>query len=387
MEKIETVQQRRKRLPIKLLVAVMVLGLWNFTGCNRPSYEIALITDKGNVDDRSFNQGAWEGVAEFGRRENISYKYYRPETSTDDAYFSAIELAVRGGAKVIIAPGYLFEVAVYYAQQAYPEVNFILLDGTPHTADYSSYEIQENTASILYAEEEAGYLAGYAAVKDGMECLGFMGGMALPSVQAFGYGYLQGIEDGARELGLEEDSVRVIYHYTGNFEENDTNKQTAKAMYASGVEVIFACGGVVGKSVMAAAAEEGKKVIGVDVDQRYDSSTVVTSATKGIGASVVEVLDAIYRNEFADYGGKSTYFAAANDGVGLPTKVAEGETGNAFDRFKRFTREEYEAVFARLASGAVDPIRSIPVADVGGFATAGELEKHLGLTCVKVEIR
>ena len=129
-------------------------------------------------------------------------------------------------------------------------------------------------ASVMYAEEESGYLAGYAAVMDGMKKLGFMGGMAVPAVQAFGYGYLQGAQDAAKELGLGAGEVEVIYHYTGNFEENDTNTATAKTMYQEGVEVIFACGGSVGKSVMAAASEAGAKVIGVDVDQRYDSETV-----------------------------------------------------------------------------------------------------------------
>lgn len=371
----------------KFILLILCFYLGGLTACSRPSFEIAVITDKGNVDDKSFNQGAWEGVVEFAEKNQISYKYYRPEASTDDAYFSAMELAVRGGAKVIVAPGYLFEVAVYYAQMAYPEVKFILLDGTPHTADYSAYEIKDNTAAVMYAEEEAGYLAGYAAVLDGMRCLGFVGGMALPSVQAFGYGYLQGIEDAAKELNLPEDSVRVIYHYTGNFEENDTNKQTARAMYASGAEVIFACGGNVGKSVISAATEENKKVIGVDVDQRYESKTVMTSATKGLSASVVEVLEAIYSGTFAVYAGKSTYFTAANNGVGLPTEVAEEDVGHAFDRFRSFTQAEYEAVYARVAEGLVDPVRTIPVKDAGGFATVEELETYLKLTRVKVEIR
>lgn len=371
----------------KIILCLLLFYLGGLTACSRPSFEIALIADKGNVDDKSFNQGAWEGVVEFAEKNQVSYKYYRPEASTDDAYFSAMELAVRGGAKVIVAPGYLFEVAIYYAQMAYPEVKFILLDGTPHTADYSTYGIKENVAAILYAEEEAGYLAGYAAVKDGMRCLGFVGGMALPSVQAFGYGYLQGIEAAARELKLPEEAVRVLYHYTGNFEENDTNKQTAKAMYASGAEVIFACGGNVGKSVISAAAEENKKVIGVDVDQRYESTTVMTSAIKGLRASVVEVLESIYHGTFEQYAGQVTYFTAANNGVGLPTEVAEQKTGNAFDRFQRFTEAEYEAVFDRLAEGLVDPVRTIPVKDAGGFATAEELKSRLKLTKVKIEIR
>lgn len=352
------------------------------------TYEIALITDKGNIDDKSFNQGAWEGVVEFAKANNISHQYYKPEEASDAGYLASIELAISGGAKVIVTPGYLFEVAVYEAQTRYPEIKFILLDGAPHTADYSVYETKENVASVMYAEEESGYLAGYAAVMDGIRKLGFMGGMAVPSVQAFGYGYLQGAQDAAKELGLGAGSVQVTYHYTGNFDENDTNKATAKTMYQEGTEVIFACGGSVGKSVMAAASEAGAKVIGVDVDQRYDSETVITSATKGLGASVIQVLEAIYKtNSFDEFGGKTTYFEATNEGVGLPTQVIGDANGNAFDRFQSFTLDQYKAVFAKLVDGSVDPIRSITVADAGGVATAEELVSGLNLVEVQVEVR
>jgi basic membrane protein A len=352
------------------------------------AYEIALITDKGNIDDKSFNQGAWEGVVEFAKANNVSHQYYKPEEASDAGYLACIELAIAGGAKVVVTPGFLFEVAMYEAQTRYPDVKFILLDGAPHTADYSVYETKENVASVMYAEEESGYLAGYAAVMDGMKKLGFMGGMAVPAVQAFGYGFLQGAQDAAKELGLGAGEVQVTYHYTGNFEENDTNKATAKTMYQEGTEVIFACGGSVGKSVMAAAAEAGAKVIGVDVDQRYDSETVITSATKGLGASVVQVLESIYKtNSFNNYGGKTTYFDATNDGVGLPTQVIGDPNGNAFDRFNSFTIDQYKAVYAKLVDGSVDPIRSIDVADAGGVATAQELVDGLKLVEVKVEVR
>lgn len=373
----------------KILSAVLALlmicsAVTLLASCGGGTYEIALITDKGNIDDKSFNQGAWEGVIEYAEANKISHKYYKPEEASDAGYFAAIELAIAGGAKVVVTPGYLFEVAVFEAQAKYPDVKFILLDGAPHTADYATYETKTNTASIMYAEEESGYLAGFAAVKDGFTKLGFMGGMAVPAVQAFGYGYLQGVDAAARDLGV---NVNVTYHYTGNFEENDTNKATAKTMYQEGAEVIFACGGSVGKSVMAAAAEAGAKVIGVDVDQRYDSETVITSATKGLGASVIAVLGSIYDGTFDTYAGKTTYFNAANKGVGLPTEVLDGSSDNAFDRFASFDKAAYETVFASLADGSVDPIREISVADAGGIATADELVSGLGLSNVSVEVR
>jgi len=371
------------------LVLLVVFALTLFSGCGgSKGYEIALITDKGNIDDKSFNQGSWEGVVAFAQANKISHKYYKPEDANDAAYLAAIDLAVTGGAKVVVTPGYLFEVAVYEAQTKYPDVKFILLDGSPHTADYETFETKSNVASIMYAEEESGYLAGYAAVKDGMTKLGFMGGMAVPAVQAFGYGYLQGAEDAAKELGLADGSVKVIYHYTGDFAETDTNKATAKTMYQEGIEVIFACGGSVGKSVMAAAQEAGRKVIGVDVDQRYDSETVITSATKGLGASVQQVLESIYKtNNWNQFGGKTTYFDATNDGVGLPTVVIGDAKADAFDRFSKFTKAEYDAVYAKLVDGSVDPIRTIEVADPNGYATADELTNGLNLKKVSVTTR
>ncbi|NLZ81293.1 MAG: BMP family ABC transporter substrate-binding protein [Clostridiales bacterium] len=366
----------------------LLMCLMFLTGCGSSTNEIALITDKGNIDDKSFNQGSWEGVVEFAKANKISHQYIKPEEATDAGYLAAIDLAVTGGAKVIVTPGFLFEVPIYEAKDRYPEVKFILLDGTPHNADYSDFTTKENVASVLYSEEESGYLAGYAAVKDGMTNIGFMGGMAVPAVQAFGYGYLQGAEAAATELGLADGSLKAIYHYTGDFAETDTNKAMAKTMYQEGIEVIFACGGSVGKSVMAAAAEAGTKVIGVDVDQRYDSETVITSATKGLGASVVAVLESIYKTDsWSTFGGKSTYFNAANDGVSLPTVVIGDAKADAFDRFESFTKADYEAVYETLKSGSVTPIRTIEVADSNGYATAEELVSNFNLVKIVVETR
>lgn len=361
----------------------------SLAGCSQNTgSEIALITDKGNIDDKSFNQGAWEGVVAFAKANKISHQYIKPEEASDAGYLAAIDLAVQGGAKVVVTPGFLFEVPIYEAQTKYPEVKFILLDGSPHTADYSDFTTKENVASILYSEEQSGYLAGYAAVMDGMTNLGFMGGMAVPAVQAFGYGYLQGAEDAAKELGLADGAIKATYHYTGNFEENDTNKATAKTMYQEGTEVIFACGGAVGKSVMSAANEDGAKVIGVDVDQRYDSETVITSATKGLAASVISVLESIYKtNSWDTFAGKTTYFNAANDGVGLPTAVIGDDKADAFDRFESFNKEAYDALFEKLENGSVTPIREITVADPSGNATAQELTTQLNLVKVVVTTR
>jgi basic membrane protein A and related proteins len=377
------------------LVLSLTLACMLLAGCGAKksgSPEIILITDKGNIDDKSFNQGAWEGVEKFAKANDLKYQYIKPSEGSDAGYLKAIDDAVTAGAKTIVTPGFLFEVPVYEAQTKYPNIKFILLDGEPHSAGTDEvpavYKTNSNVSCVKYAEEQSGYLAGYAAVKDGFTKLGFMGGMAVPAVQAYGYGFLQGAEAAAAELGLADGAVSVLYHYTGDFAETDTNKAMAKTMYQEGTEVIFACGGSVGKSVMSAASESKAKVIGVDVDQRYDSDTVITSAMKGLGASVEAVLDSIYKSKSWDtYAGKTTTFNAANDGVGLPTVVLTDNKGNAFDRFSKFDKAAYDTVYATLADGSVAPVRTITIADATGVATADELKAGLALAKVTVETR
>lgn len=378
----------KKVLVTIIVLAIALVSLGTFVSCKKAQkYEIALITDKGDIDDMSFNQGAWEGVAAYVKDKDISNKYYKPEDVSDEAYLATIDLAVAGGAKVVVTPGFLFEPAVYNAQTKYPDVKFILLDGAPHTADYATFKTEKNVASIMYAEEESGFLAGYAAVKDGYTKLGFMGGMAVPAVQAFGYGYLNGIDYAANEMGITE-NIQVTYHYTGDFAETPANKTTAATMYTAGTEIIFACGGSAGKSVMSAAAEAGKKVIGVDVDQRYDSTTVITSATKGLGASVQAVLKSIYDDKDFDtkYGGKTTYFDVQNAGIGLPTEVIGNTNGDAFDRFITFDKAAYDTIFATLKAGEIELSRTITIAATTGEPTISEIVTGLGLTKVTVSL-
>lgn len=378
-----------KKVLCLMLALVLVLGVFAGCGPTEPdeenkdpnkgatSYEIALITDKGNIDDKSFNQGAWEGVVAYAMENMITHKYYRPAEATNEEYLAAIDLAVLGGAKVIVTPGFLFETPIFNAQTKYPNINFILLDGAPNNGVYDATRVErtdKNVAAVFYAEEEVGYLAGYAAAKDGFKSLGFMGGMEVPAVSAFGLGYLQGIEAAATEMGVADGSIKVQYHFTGDFEESTRNKSTALSMISSGAEIIFACGGSVGKSVFAACVEQGKKSIGVDVDQKADSTTVVTSATKGLAASVVEVLTAYYKGTFSEFGGKSTYFAAKNGGVGLP---------DDFSRFTTFTKADYDKVFAKLVDGSVKPLRALDSPKTAADYVNGLGLKKISLTYIK----
>ena len=309
-------------------------------------FELALITDLGTIDDRSFNQGAWEGLELYANEFGISHKYYMPAAQDDDAYLSAIELAVQSGAKVIVTPGYLFEVPIYNAQDIYPQVKFILLDGSPNDGDWESGfpngKVSDNTVAVFYAEEQSGFLAGYAAVMDGYRNLGFMGGIAVPAVIRFGHGYIQGAEYAAQELGLEDDSISINYFYTGSFVPSPDIATRAAAWYNDGVEVIFACGGGICFSIFPAAEQSGNVVIGVDTDQSAESETVITSAMKLLTKSVYDCLADFYADDFP--GGETLIFDAANLGVGLPMDTS---------KFDTFTQADYDAVFALLVDGTI----------------------------------
>ena len=311
-----------------------------------PAMNVALVTDVGNIDDKSFNQGAWEGVIAFAEANGVPYNYYRPSEDSTVARVETIGTAISNGANVIVCPGFLFEDAVYECQATYPDVKFLLLDGEPHTADYSTYETKSNTTNILYKEEQAGYFAGYAAVKDGYKALGFIGGIEVPAVQRFGFGFVQGANAAAEELGIA-DEVSVKYWYSGTFSPDDAIKTKAAGWYTAGTEVIFACGGGIYVSICAAADEANKVVIGVDKDQSFESERIITSAMKGLTESVKIALTELYNNggEWT-HGGETQVLGAAEDCVGLPT--AEGSW-----RFNSFTVEEYEALFEKVANGEI----------------------------------
>lgn len=302
-------------------------------------YELALVTDLGTIDDKSFNQGAWEGMKKYAEENGISYKYYQPQEGTTDSYVETIGLAVEGGAKLVVCPGFLFEEPVFIVQDQYPDVHFILLDGEPHNGDYSEFKTNDTVMPILFQEDQAGYLAGYAAVKDGMTKLGFMGGMAVPAVIRYGYGFVQGADAAAKELGV---NVEVMYNYTGAFAATPEAQAMAASWYQNGTEVVFGCGGAVGNSVMAAAEEAGAKVIGVDVDQSGESDTVITSAMKMLSNSVYDGVKAFYDGSFP--GGQTSVFTAENDGVGLPMETS---------KFESFTQADYDALFADMKAGKI----------------------------------
>ena len=325
--------------------------------------ELVLITALNSVDDKSFNQGSWEGVQQYAKENNMQCKYYESPDSSETSVITTIELAIAGGAKVIVCPGYLFEIPLYNIQEQYPDVTFLLLDGAPNDGN-GTEKVGDNVAAYRFAEQEAGFLAGYAAVMDGNKKLGFMGGSAAPAVTRFGYGYIQGADFAAKELGLNKGDVSVKYTYVGNYEANPENQAKAASWYNLGTEVIFGCGGNLGSSVMSAAEATKGKVIGVDVDQSGESKTVITSAMKNLSKTVYDALTDYYNETLKT--GECQTLSTKTDSVLLPIDNSVFET---------FTKEQYAKIYADLVAG------KIKIAD----NTAAESASKLAVELVTVE--
>jgi basic membrane protein A len=358
-----------------LAFALALVSVFTLVACTGGNYEIAMITDSGGIDDKSFNQGTWEGIVEYATAHEKAYKYYKPREVSDTAYLRAIKLAVRGGAKIVITPGFLFETAIYEAQNLYPEVKFVLIDGEPHNADYSVFETKPNTLNVLFDEHEVGFFAGYAAVYGGLTNLGFFGGMAVPAVQRFGIGFVAGAYYAAVELDIDITFTAEHYEYLGSFAPTPEAKSKAATWYSAGVSVIFAAAGGAGSSAMAAAVEAtgSKYVIGVDKDQSGDSTSVITSALKGVGEAAISALTDFYSGNWV--GGRTISLGSAEGGVGLPSDFSRFGTNAAA------VKTAYDALFAKVVAGEVlidlegtaNDIYNVPTNDrasLGAFLTA-----------------
>jgi basic membrane protein A len=302
-------------------------------------YQVAFITDVGQLKDKSFNQGTFDGVKLYAAANNKSYKYYQPangDQATDDDRYDAMKFAVEGGAEVVVCAGFMQTAALSRAAAEFPDVPFIFIDGSP-------IDGCDNVAAIAFAEHQSGYLAGYAVVKEGYEKLGFSGGGGgtNPACCRFGYGFVQGANDAAKELGKTVD-INYSWLYGASFSASTDLQTMINGWYNNGTEIVFACGGSMFQSIVAAAAANDGAVVGVDVDQSAQSDTVVTSAMKGLSASVQWAVAKVYDDSFSDIGGKGTSLGAKDDAVGLPTATWSLEN---------YSVEEYEAQLADMASG------------------------------------
>lgn len=319
-----------------LLVGTLVFSL---TGCfgeedtdttekTEEATKIGMVTDSGTIDDKSFNQGTWEGIERYAEDSGSDIKYLKPDGESATDYLASIQNLVDGGYELIVTPGYKFETAIYEAQDLYPEVNFVLIDGAPNDGDWSTgmpnYQTNENVISIFFAEQQAGFLAGVAAaLETETGKVGFIGGMEIPAVQRFGWGYVAGVAYANDMYGT--DVMVSEYVYQGSFDEVEAGQALAAGMYDSGIDIIFHAAGGVGVGVFNEAKTRGDVyVIGVDSDQ-YElgemdngESVTLTSALKRVDNAAYDYSKAHADGTFE--GGMSVTMDVTNNGVGLPTE-------------------------------------------------------------------
>ena len=377
-----------KKILALLLVLVMALSLVACGG-EKPAetkapegteatgteYKVAMITDYGDITDQSFNQTTWEAVVKFGTDNNVEYTYYKPVSNDTASRVAMVELAIAEGHNVIVMPGYAFGATIAEVSGQYPDVKFIALDVAagdlleggvalkgeaydynPDNWNLTDYVYMDNVYCAIYQEELCGYMAGYAAVKLGYTKLGFLGGMAVPAVIRYGYGFVQGVDAAAAELGI---TVEMNYAYGNQFYADADITAVMDTWYANGTEVVFACGGGIYTSAAEAAKKVGAKVIGVDVDQAaiidglYGEGMTVTSAMKGLAPATIDALvDIIINGNWANYAGKIDTLGlisgddAALNYVGIPTASTQFEDG-------KFTAEDYAALVKAMFEGTL----------------------------------
>ena len=313
--------------------------------------KVALTCDTGTIDDESFNQACWTAVSSY---MGDDCQYYIPDAdASDEVRETKIRQAVNDGADVIVCVGYLYGASLAWAADQYPDVKFIAIDVTQ--GDIGTDAIPANCYCITFKEEQAGYLAGYAIAKDGKTKLGFLGGMAVPAVIRYGYGFVQGADAAAAELGQ---NIEINYFYGGQFYGDANITSRMEGWYSNGTQVVFACGGGIYTSAVEAALKNNGYVIGVDVDQNYIGANgvadgtyaynpFITSAMKGLSEAVNTALADIDAGSWGDIAGSNGNFGLEDgDYIGLPT---DADSWN----FESFTTDEYEEVKGKIKSGEI----------------------------------
>ena len=366
----------KKKLLSVLLVAAMAVSTFVACGSSASSdstsatttegaadteaasdFRIAMITDSGDITDQSFNQTTYEAIQAFSAETGADFQYYKPADNTDDDRVAAFENAVADGYNVVVCPGYLFAAMIAEVADTYPDVTIIALDcGEGDFADAGMTEIPSNVCAFTYQEELAGYMAGYAVVKEGYTKLGFLGGIAVPAVIRYGYGFVAGADKAAEELGNSSE-VEVNYVYGGQFQGDEAITATMDSWYSNGTEIVFACGGGIYTSACEAAVKADGHVVGVDVDQsgvihdQYDvEGLCVTSAMKGLAATVEATLTDVVNGNWDAHAGKIENLGLVSgtdpslNYVQLPTDTWT---------MQNFTVDDYNTLVSQMYDGTI----------------------------------
>ena len=339
-----------KKLLAILLTLAMLFSFASFAAADE-SVKVAMITDYGDITDQSFNQTTYEAAKAFCEANGLDFQYYKPGSDSDTDRISSIEKAIDEGFNVIIMPGYAFGPAIQQVAPEFDDITFIALDVSEGDIGDLASNVPANLYCAVYQEELCGYMAGYAAVKLGYKKLGYLGGMAVPAVVRYGYGFVQGADAAAAELGLTD--VEIKYVYGNQFYGDADITAYMDTWFAAGTQIVFACGGGIFTSAGEAAAKVGGKVIGVDVDQKgtidglYGDGITVTSAMKGLAATVNAELTAVNGGKFE--GGKVENLGLVGEDpeanfvqIAPSTQFADG-----------FTQDDYKALVAKMFKGEI----------------------------------
>lgn len=386
----------KKRIAAMVLAGAMALSLAPAYGVTEVKAEagdmkIAMVTDSGDITDQSFNQTTYEACKAWSEENGFEFNYYKPESDSDEARNASVDQAVADGANVIVLPGYMFAATIVEQSEMYPDVKFIAPDvsagdicekgvGEGYTYNPDDYEVTDyynadNVYCCTYQEEISGYMAGYAAVKLGYKHLGFLGGMSVPAVTRFGYGYVQGVDEAAKELGITSD-VELEYVCGGQFYGDADITAYMDTWYGSkGVEVVFACGGGIYTSAAEAAAKVDGKVIGVDSDQSgiIGEDITVTSAMKGLAPTVKTALDAIKDGSWeSDYAGKIDNLGLISENpednyVQLPMETTQWDDNFTVDDYKDLVKKLYNGEIEVSSDITAMPETEITVNDYGSI--------------------
>ncbi len=340
---------------IFLMLGSMAFAQGSGESAGKGNLRVGMVTDAGTIDDKSFNQGTWEGVKRAGADYALDIKYLKPSGTTEADYLKEIGNLVDAGYNFIVCPGFKFETTLFEAQDKYPNVKFVILDGEPHSADYSEFRIEKNVVGVYWAEHESAFLAGVAAALQMKEAeFGFVGGMEIPAVQKFNWGFQQGVKYANKNHGTKIVMKQENNLYQGTFDNISAGQQIAASMYDKGVKVIFAAAGGVGVGVINEAknrAANGQDVwvIGVDVDQYPEGlmssggkSIILTSAMKYLDRASYDMIKAELNGEFP--GGEVLHLDASNDGIGIPVTNPN---------LSASVTDEVAKVYAKLKSGEV----------------------------------
>ena len=370
-----------KKILALLLALVMVLSLTACGGSEAPAadapaaaseFKVAMVTDYGDITDQSFNQTTWEACLKFGETTGTEVKYYKPTTNDTAGRVASVELAIAEGYNVIVMPGYAFGGTIAEVSGNYPDIKFIALDVAkgdlletavaqkgesydynPDNWTLTDYVHMDNVYCAIYQEELSGYMAGYAAVKLGYTKLGFLGGMAVPAVMRFGYGYVQGVDAAAKELGI---TVDMKYAYGNQFFGDADITAVMDTWYQGGTQIVFACGGGIWTSAAEAAKKVGGKLIGVDTDQKpvidgqFGEGMTITSAMKGLAPTTIDTLtDVVVNGKWADYAGKivSLGLVSEDPAANYVQLSSTTQFGDAF------TEADYSAMVKGMFDGSI----------------------------------